>query len=71
MRGVAEEFYSSIKEVHAMYKECHGVFGICFDFMHNLPFLHILVQEMLTTESLFCIHNLKTTKSWCFCIIEE
>jgi hypothetical protein len=46
MRGVAEVFYGSIKEVHAMYWECDGVFGICFDLMHNLPLPHTLVQEM-------------------------
>lgn len=63
----AKKFYSNLQEVQALSKDHPEILGITFDFMQNLPFPVLPVQEIFYYRQLwvysFEIHNLRTGAS--------
>lgn len=63
----AKKFYSTLKGITEKCSQEPDTFGICIDFMQNLPLPHIPVQEIFYYRQLwvncFCVYDLKTKKS--------
>jgi hypothetical protein len=63
----AEKFYSALKEITKKCEDETDTYGICVDYMQNLPLPHIPVQEIFYYRQLwvncFCVYDLKTKKS--------
>lgn len=63
----AKNFYSALQDITRKCVDEPDTYGICVDFMQNLPLPHIPVQEIFYYRQLwvncFCIYDFKTKKS--------
>lgn len=63
----AKKFYKKLEQVKNEVQTKQNAFGICIDYMQNLPLPHIPVQEIFYYRQLwvneFCVHNLENDRA--------